>query len=492
MEGFFSAPRKIWTWKDRFKTLEFIIQYAKNLNTYFYCPKDEPHITKNWDKLYTKKYLTQLQKFIFICKKKKVQFVYGLNPDIDCDSNLKLTRNKIQNKINQILKVGCKNICLLFDDVPMAYDVVDHQIKFDNFYKQIVNLINDIYLTNKNKLSDFWICSPDYCFKKETELTKALKNLNKNIKIIWTGNKIFSKIITKKDLRRVKKILDDKKIIYWSNYPVNDCEQAVNTYNLGGFYPIKSNVAAQLSGIVVNPMRECFANLPFYITFSNFLRQTRYNRRLAWKKALKKILKIDKQTFWIINKFSSSNFIDNKKPNDVNKILKKLNEISWENIFNLDKNNELKYLFSKTIQNVIQDAKNFSNIYNSLKKWPKLDEYTLNNFDWFPTRITEVKFIKEISRILKTKFLLYGKEKIFLKKFKFLIRAVNNFEKKYPGGKKLNVTQQDTIKYKKVIKKGVNWERKMLINFINQYKIPLNKKINLIYRRKFINRFNSS
>ncbi|MFS8160307.1 MAG: beta-N-acetylglucosaminidase domain-containing protein, partial [Candidatus Roizmanbacteria bacterium] len=203
VEGFFSEPLKPWANRERSDILEFIHNYS-SLDTYIYCPKDEIYISKKWDILYPQSKALEIEKFIKKCSLYGVTYFYGLNPAINDKTDWIILKEKVVKKIDQILELGCKNICLLFDDIPIAYDVVDGEVKENTIYKSLVDTINDLYLYFQEKCDDCLVCMPDYVFIQKTPLTDACKFLNKDLGICWTGNEIFSKGITSKDITRVK------------------------------------------------------------------------------------------------------------------------------------------------------------------------------------------------------------------------------------------------------------------------------------------------
>ncbi len=445
VEGFFSRPLKMWSQKERINTINFIAQYAPQINSYFYCPKDDPFITQDWNQLYPINKLNKIKAVINLCKKNKLTYIFGLNPVIP-------SFEIIKKKLNQIKNLGCNSFCLLFDDLPIAYKVLDGKLNKQGIIeiKNSVRTCNKIFEWLKENNCSLWICSPDYCFQKRTALTDQLLRLDKEINFIWAGNFVFSKSITTSDLKRVKNILGkERKIIYWNNYPVNDCEQNLGTFNLGGFYKINPIVLSKIEGIFINPMREAYTNLPFYKTFSDYiLNPKNYNRYQSWKNSLKFLLgKNYKDYLSLFKEFSQRNNTDNFP-----KFLAKYKIIK---ISACKVNNAWGQKFLSAIKPIFVFATKFTEIRRKIKKNKQVSLKEFKSFDVFPTMLNQTRYLPEIVRIVKLRLGLLNK--------------------------KLKVSTQ----------KAVIFEQTMFLKTINNVKIDPTKRMLLFSLRQNINRFTS-
>lgn len=435
VEGFFSNPIPVWTNEERIKTLNFILEYAPKINSYFYCPKDDYFVTKGWNKLYPEGKIEEISAFIRLCEDNNISYIYGFNPVI--------SKNTVQfavNKIRQLQSAGCKNFCLLFDDLPIAYDVIDnnYQDKLVNYSKLLVKTINEINNMVKYSINNFWVCSPDYCFKQKTLLTENLKFLNSNISLFWSGNEVFSKSVSQKDLQRVRKLLgDDRKIILWSNYPVNDCEQNIGIYNFGGFNPLNSFMVNNLSGIFVNPMREPFASLPFYVTFSDFLTNNdNYSRDASWQRAI--------------------NLMSNDKKS--------------------------RALFEKYLTTIRNNIKNKSEIKRLIFSSKRITYTRFCDMDLFPTNPNVARYYPEIVNIVLKRLSLLPKA--YPPKVK-----TEWFTKKYFGRNKLLITLNDEKNVLLVINSLITFEQKKFIRMLNNKSINPKIRSYIFKSRQKIDRF---
>lgn len=509
VEGFFSYPLPVWSNEERLNTLRFICKSAPNINTYLYCPKQDPYVVEKWDKPYPPKQLTTFQKALSLCEKKNLKFIYGLNPPLVVFKNNQEEENWLRKtivKLEQLRSIGCRNFCLLFDDVPFAYEVIDNPSVPEGakIGKALVSLINTVYETLENKIEEFWLCAPDYCFRKKTTFTRQLKDLNSNVALIWTGDNVFVRTITESNLKRIKNLLSTKrKIIWWSNYPVNDCEQSLDTFNLGGFSGLDKKVLQNLSGVVVNPMRECYANLPFYLSFSDYIYSPKsYNRLRSWQNGLKKLIgNAFKSYEFILQEFSTRNLLDDqpkylyqnlryiKTVTGIKTLLKKANQS-----LDIIKENPPKTLWGKlfvdSVSPVLEKGKLFASLITQILSKKKINKKGFTTFDEFPTATTIPRYFPEIFAIVKTRLLLLPTEFKNQSKEKMLIFSQfnNGFQKKYKGKKKLKLDRSVLLKLQKSIKEAVCLERNLVLKLLNSGEIDLVQKIKILSLRQNINR----
>jgi len=467
VEGFFSEPLPIWSETERLQTVEFVAKKARKIDTYIYCPKDDPYVTKKYDILYPDAEIEKIARLIERCERRGIKFIYGVNPSIEGSVFPELIKRNTMRKIEQVMNVGCKNIMLLFDDIPLAYDVVDDREGVGNNFGKVIQIVNEIYEETRGMIENYWFCGSDYCFRKESPITIATKKLNKEIGIIWTGNTIFSKTISLADVQRVKNILrKDARIIFWSNYPVNDCEQAKGTFNLGGFYPIEKEVLELIDGVIVNPMRECMANLPFYVTFSDWIGNNKYERSKSYLLAMKKTLGIGSNTGETLMRMASRNIVDNDL------------EVAWGSLeVEVSVKNEYGEKYLEAVRSLIKDIKEWKDILEMISGGGTIKKSDFEKVDWFPTKTYISRYLPEIVKIVNCRKKLYSRD------------CPETIIRKYKGSENLLISKEDNKKYLEEIKRLISDERKEFLTFMNDKKIPLGKRAEILMRRRYVNRF---
>ena len=72
IEGYFG---KLLSWNEREEILQQIVH--QKLNTYFYCPKEDPYHRLDWKTPYPEKEKKSLKEFITKCDSKKINFFFA-------------------------------------------------------------------------------------------------------------------------------------------------------------------------------------------------------------------------------------------------------------------------------------------------------------------------------------------------------------------------------------------------------------------------------
>jgi hypothetical protein len=507
VEGFFSSPLKPWNDRERRRTLDFVLQHAGGINTYFYCPKDDPYITKRWADRYPLAKAKQLSAFARRCQSSGISPIFGLNPTLD-QVNLSDARSRqlwvsqVQSKLDQALRMGFKGLSLLFDDIPLAYDVADNaRLTLSQSEKLMVSLVNEVYQLYKGKVACFWFCGPDYCFRKASPLTKQLRHLNPGIGVVWTGNEIFVKNISRSDISRVKRLLGPRReIVYWINYPVNDCEQSLGCFNLGGAPAPTADVFSALGAYLVNPMRECYANLPLYLTVSELARRPRsYDRQKAWDKALVQLFgQHARAVSFLLQNFGTRNMVDDSWP----ELIGQLSSPASLRSVKAKVNQALRELesaplgrdartFLQAIRDVFHSARTFVSIIDRIEKSKTIDRTFLTRNDWFPTKLNQPRYAPEIMRILQYRLSQLHKFGARGTLPASALKTVRKFASAYSGQEKLNLTPQDSAKLQRAIDAAVKKEQEALRALLNDPKRNPKDRARAYLYRNSCTRFNS-
>ena len=506
VEGFFSRPLPIWSNKERQNIIKFVGERSKDINFYLYCPKQDPYVTEKWDILYPQKEVEDLSKTVLLCQRYQIKFAYAFNPSVPENLNkfsIDVYFKKISRKIDQILNTGIKNIGLLFDDIPQLYDTEDN-LKINNereISEWLVTLANKVYEKYATKLDNYIFCFYDYYFKKESILSKIIKSrLNQNIKIIWTGGDRFVKKATLKNYQTANKITgNNKKIIYWSNYPSNNCESAQSVFNLGGCNNPDLQVYTKLNGILVNPMREAYANLPFLLTFAEYLANPKtYKRSLSLNNAYKTLFgKYWEEVLRPSKEFSYPNIIDKNKffktisPTKFISFLEDIKKVQAEKQY-FKTCDTYSPLFLETIKPLFRDAKFYTNLCIGLLNNKNISYKEFVKSDHFPEYTKTDRYLFEINKIILKRLRMVELfiNKNISNKYLTLKFIINNLEKKYMGSTKLNIKRQESTQMLSLIKEIINWERKLIfMNIVENIEIKPKDKIRLLIERKNINRY---
>ena len=113
IEGFYGPP---WSVSERREVLGWM--RAWGLNTYFYGPKDDLHHRMFWRTPYAAAERAEVAALIEDCAAHGVRFVYAMGPGLDVRYNDPADRTALEGRFAQLIEMGCRDFCLLFDDIP--------------------------------------------------------------------------------------------------------------------------------------------------------------------------------------------------------------------------------------------------------------------------------------------------------------------------------------------------------------------------------------
>ena len=95
IEGYYGS---LLDWNQRLKILESLS--ALNLNSYFYCPKEDPFHRLEWAEDYSDEYLLNLGSFFESAKSLNIELIFGISPGFVSES---IDQTILNNKIQAIL-----------------------------------------------------------------------------------------------------------------------------------------------------------------------------------------------------------------------------------------------------------------------------------------------------------------------------------------------------------------------------------------------------
>lgn len=268
IEGFYGEPWSQQARKDLFKFMG-----NHKMNVYIYSPKDDDYLRKNWKELYPQDKLDQIKDLIAAAKRNHVQFVYTLSPGNDITYSSQADFDKTVAKLNQLKSIGVTQFYIALDDIPLGMTAADSAI-FKNhpttnypnnpwsgladaqaFY---VNKVQKEYI-KKNKLPDLWLVPTNYNGSKQDPFKEAQgEALDKDIRLQWTGEGVFSGDISDESVEQAKKTYHTDHIFIWDNFPVNDSDQDRLYLN-----PLKGrskNLYQIMDGFTSNPMVQSYAS----------------------------------------------------------------------------------------------------------------------------------------------------------------------------------------------------------------------------------------
>lgn len=256
IEGYFGD---YWSMKDRLSYPKWLKRNSYNF--FIYAPKNDKALRLNWDKPFTKEWLSEIQGFAKECKDNDIAFGVGFTPKgatLDLETNLPKIHTKILEIINNL---EIQNLAILFDDLKI--DNEHEGQKQNKILREVFDILEKHFKETNKKIGlitcpSFYTTDPilEKVFGKmpENYFKDFLEGLSHSIDIFWTGEKVISETYTTQNLTLALKNLGRKPFI-WDNYPVNDGKSASDKLFLNPFKD-RSVILDYSSGIAINPMKE--------------------------------------------------------------------------------------------------------------------------------------------------------------------------------------------------------------------------------------------
>ena len=252
IEGFYGS----WDWDSRADLMEFARDYK--MNSYVYAAKNDSYHTNNWDDLYPASWLAEFEKLVEISRATKVEFGWSIHMgsffnglSLSNTAEYEARYAKLMAKFDQLYQIGVRDFDILNDDFGSGS------------HADVVTVLNRINADLKEKYADDPCDNISYCpqgYNKAwsgsgAELT-ALKNLDEDIYLYWTGDDVNSPI-TQSTVDFVTTRTNHEPD-YWLNYPVN--EHATAGIFLGDITYYARDGVTGLAGFHSNPCRYPYAS----------------------------------------------------------------------------------------------------------------------------------------------------------------------------------------------------------------------------------------
>ena len=254
IEGYYG---KLLSWDERHQIIDHL--FKNDLNTFFYCPKEDPFHRSHWKEPYPESWMSSFTNFINHANKNSIKIIFGISPGLEYNNSFK----NLSDKIESVIQSGVKDISILFDDL---------------FEDQSAELHADILNECSNYFNDtnFYCVPAEYCnqlSKPNFDDSKYLENLslllNADIPIFWTGSRVVSANYSSDDISKWRDKLKHP-LIVWDNFYANDyCTPKVI---IDDYSSLKEVNFDALEGVLINPMGLLELDKIALSSFSNSLK----------------------------------------------------------------------------------------------------------------------------------------------------------------------------------------------------------------------------
>jgi len=249
IEGFFGRS---WSWQERQSYTRFLA--LNKFDFYIYAPKSDTYLRKHWQQDWPAGLKQQLQQLRENYEVAGIDFGIGLSPHEIYLDNTIANRHTLSERIKHINNLSPDILCLLFDDMrgdipELARLQIDymHQVAELSTAKRII--FCPTYYSFDPVLEKVFGKMPD------TYWQDLNQQLDKNIDIFWTGEKVCSTTYSPHHLTEVSELLGRKPFL-WDNYPVNDSAVKSNVLHLRPVPKSHGKIQHQVTGHALNPMNQ--------------------------------------------------------------------------------------------------------------------------------------------------------------------------------------------------------------------------------------------
>ncbi|KAL3268130.1 hypothetical protein HHI36_007257 [Cryptolaemus montrouzieri] len=256
VEGFYGRP---WTTEQRKDLFQKMKKWG--MDSYVYAPKDDYKHRAYWRELYTVEEAEHLTGLIQAAKDQNITFYYALSPGLDITYSSVKEITTLKRKLEQVSQFGCVAFSLLFDDIEPEMSEADKEV-FQSFAQAQVSVTNEIY--QHLGQPKFLLCPTQYCSTRAVPNVTNSEYLNtlgsklaQEINIMWTGQKVITRTLTKENIQEITDALRRPPVI-WDNIHANDYDQ--KRVFLGPYSGRSPDLIPKLRGVLTNPNCEYGAN----------------------------------------------------------------------------------------------------------------------------------------------------------------------------------------------------------------------------------------
>ncbi|MCA9532566.1 MAG: beta-N-acetylglucosaminidase domain-containing protein [Myxococcales bacterium] len=256
IEGFYGPP---YQHAERLQVIEFVAQ--EGMDTYLYAPKQDPYHRDEWRVPYPAAEAAELQALVARGRERGVRVVLALAPGSDYGESAG-DDQALRTKLDQLLDLGARDLCVLFDDVPSDSPLVDPAAQVAVLrlaYHHVrgrepgatVCFIGPYYFGTAEQLASGM--TPPFPFTYEhtsDEYYAAYRALPRDMPILWTGAHVVPAELSGEQARAMRRHVD-RPLLLWDNLPVNDVVLAGDVF-LGPWQRPGAALVAEADGVLLN------------------------------------------------------------------------------------------------------------------------------------------------------------------------------------------------------------------------------------------------
>lgn len=279
IEGFYGRP---WSWGERSDAVRFL--QRQGFDTYVYAPKSDRQLRRGWREPHDDATFESLLKLRAECRALGIRFGIGFSPWGLQSAYDAQDRAALRRKFEQLNRLDCDLLCILFDDMPGAIaDLAQRQAAIVADIQQCATarrfIVCPTYYSFDPQLEQLFGPMPaDYLETLGAALAPATD-------VFWTGALVLANGFTRADIDAVAQRLGRRPLL-WDNYPVNDGRKISRFLHLlpppGRPWQLREWCAGHLA----NPMNQPYlSQLPLASLAQSYRRRGDYDPQVFWRDA---------------------------------------------------------------------------------------------------------------------------------------------------------------------------------------------------------------
>lgn len=275
IEGFYGIP-----WSHEARLDQYVLYGKHKMNTYVYTPKDDLLLRFDWRDLYEGDDLEKLQELVDTANANHVDFTFALSPGNDLCHSSDEDFNATVNKFDQIRDLGVRRFYIAFDDIPTdGFHCDSDEEKWPRGGEDDWNWLADAQTFYLNRVQKEWVevngldaletVPTNYAGSEPDPYKERFgTKLNKDIRIQWTGEGVFSPNVTSESVIRAGETYVTENLFFWDNFPVNDGD--FSRLFLNPLTERDPELYKHLLGFTSNPMQQPYASMIALINYGDY------------------------------------------------------------------------------------------------------------------------------------------------------------------------------------------------------------------------------
>src|SRR3954469_13343241 len=236
IEGFYGRP---WTWDERAQLMRFC--HERGMTHWVYAPKDDPLHRQRWRDPYES---DVLDGFGLLAAEGTLQLGFGISPGLTMRYADDDDRGALAAKVDQVVGVGVRMVCLAFDDIPFAGGPQGRS------HAAVTTWLRE-HLGGRASLI---LVPTEYVGTAGSAYLEALaEGVPEDVPIGWTGDSVVNDAITVAQGSARAAALGGRPPLVSDNYPVND-GLMTDRLHLGPLWGRADGLVDVCSGYLANPM----------------------------------------------------------------------------------------------------------------------------------------------------------------------------------------------------------------------------------------------